>query len=225
MSIKVSDKGINNRMMFIKRLFFCYLLIGLGGCVYNDEPMPQIEDANSGRAALLSDAGKANYYGRGAPSDWLPPAYLEKRWAAIVIHHSGTRDGNVAVFDKWHKQGRHWEGVGYDFVIGNGTDSGDGEVEVTFRWRRQMVGAHCGGTANNWANEKAIGICIVGDFNKTAPTAKQMDSVIKLTRFLCKRYGISSNRVYGHNTTPGARPTECPGRRFPMGGLKSSLGF
>lgn len=197
--------------------------------MYNDEPMPRIEDANSGGAALLSDTGKANYYGRdvgrGIPSDWLPPTYLEKRWAAIVIHHSGTKDGNAAVFDKWHKQGRHWEGVGYDFVIGNGSDSGDGEVEVTFRWRRQMVGAHCGGTANNWANEKAIGICIVGDFNKTAPTAKQMDSAIKLTRFLCKRYGISSNRVYGHNTTPGARPTECPGRRFLMGGLKSPLGF
>jgi len=32
-----------------------------------------------------------------------------------------------------HKEKTHWAGIGYDFVIGNGTDSGDGEIEVTFR--------------------------------------------------------------------------------------------
>jgi len=205
------------------------LLFGLGGCVYNDEPMPKIVDDTGGRAALSSSAGKANYNGSrtgaGIVSDWLPPSYLEKKWTAIVIHHSGTRDGNATIFGKWHTQGRNWEGVGYDFVIGNGTDSGDGQIEVTFRWREQLVGAHCGGTPDNWANEKAVGICLVGDFNKTAPTANQIDSAIRLVRFLCQRYGIAGTRIYGHNTTPGARPTECPGRRFSMAQLKSSVGF
>ena len=93
---------------------------------------------------------------------------MEKKWTAIVIHHSGTKNGDTAIFDKWHRENNHWEGVGYDFVIGNGSNSGDGQVEVTYRWQKQVTGAHCGGTPGNWANKDGIGICLVGDFNQTA---------------------------------------------------------
>ena len=155
--------------------------------------------------------------------DWWPPANLEKKWIAVVIHHSGTRNGNTAIFDTWHREGRHWEGVGYDFVIGNGTDSGDGQVEATYRWREQKTGAHCGGTPGNWANKDAVGICLVGNFNQTTPTTRQMQSLAKLVRFLQKRYGIPKSRVYGHRTTPGARKTDCPGKNFSFTQLKSML--
>ena len=167
---------------------------------------------------------RENVY-KNIPRGWLPPSQVEKRWTAIVIHHSATENGNAAIFDKRHREENYWEGVGYDFVIGNGTDSGDGQVEVTFRWRRQIAGAHCGGTPGNWANEDAVGICLVGNFDYTVPTARQMQSLLKLIRFLQKRYGISKNRIYGHKTTPGARVTDCPGRMFPMGKLKSMLAF
>jgi hypothetical protein len=150
---------------------------------------------------------------------------LEKKWTAVVVHHSATENGNAAIFGKMHREQYHWEGVGYDFVIGNGADSGDGQVEVTFRWRKQIPGAHCGGTANNWANRDGVGICLVGDFNRTVPTARQMQSLLKLIRFLQKRYGIPRSRIYGHKTTPGARVTDCPGWKFPMGRLKSMLNF
>jgi len=173
-------------------------------------------------AVITAERTRESVY-RNIPRDWLPPSRVEKRWIAIVIHHSATESGNAAIFDKRHKEENYWEGVGYDFVIGNGTDSGDGEVEVTFRWRRQIAGAHCGGTPGNWANKDAVGICLVGNFNHTAPTARQMQSLLKLTRFLQKRYRISKTRIYSHKTTPGARVTECPGRRFPMARLKLML--
>ena len=35
------------------------------------------------------------------PAAWIPPRAREKRWKAIVIHHSGTRSGNAAIFDDW----------------------------------------------------------------------------------------------------------------------------
>jgi hypothetical protein len=159
------------------------------------------------------------------PRNWLPPSRVEKKWLAIVIHHSGTKNGSTAIFDKWHKKGNYWEGVGYDFVIGNGTDSGDGQIEVTYRWRNQIAGAHCGGTRGNWANRYAIGICLVGHFNHTAPTMQQMRSLAKLVRFLQNRYEIPKSRVYGHNTTPGARVTDCPGKNFSVARLKSMLEF
>ena len=219
--------------MFVRASIFCSCLFVLSGCVYNDEPMPKItydytQDSSSAKItqpSILKPTSTWKGINENISASWIPPLYLEKNWTAIVIHHSGTQGGNAAIFDKWHREGNHWEGVGYDFVIGNGTDSGDGQVEVTFRWRNQKTGAHCGGTPGNWANKDAVGICLVGNFNQTVPTMQQMQSLVNLIRFLQKRYGISRNSVYGHNTTPGANPTDCPGKNFPMVRLKSILDF
>jgi hypothetical protein len=132
------------------------------------------------------------------PSSWYPPKAVEKNWTAIIVHHSATDTGNMALFDREHKA-KGWDGVGYDFVIGNGSDSGDGEIEVTFRWRQQVTGAHCK-TPDNWANEYGIGICLVGNFENKRPTKRQMDALVKLTDFLQKRYRIPQSRIYGHET-------------------------
>jgi len=158
------------------------------------------------------------------PESWYPPAQVEKKWTAIIIHHSATETGNAAIFDRMHREENHWDGVGYDFVIGNGTNSGDGEVEVTFRWQQQIAGAHCGGTPNNWANIDAVGICLVGNFDYSVPTSKQMQSLTELIQFLQQRYKIPMNRIYGHRSTPGAHVTDCPGNMFPMARLKKMLG-
>jgi len=212
----------------LSRVFiFCSCLFVLGGCVSN-EPMPEIVHSPGSESRIIPPRvikpPQVRWSAdKNIPGNWLPPSQLEKKWAAVVVHHSATENGNAAIFDKWHREGKHWEGIGYDFVIGNGSDSGDGQVEVTFRWRKQIPGAHCGGTANNWANKDGIGICLVGDFNRTVPTARQMQSLLKLIRFLQRRYGIPTSRIYGHKTTPGARVTDCPGRKFPMGRLRAML--
>jgi hypothetical protein len=219
---EIKRRMISRVFVFFSCLFF------LGGCVSNDELMPEIVYDSGSKSVLpppkvvSPQRSQGNAYS-SIPRGWLPPSQLEKEWVAIVIHHSATETGNAAIFDKWHRERNHWEGVGYDFVIGNGTDSSDGQIEVTFRWRKQIPGAHCGGTANNWANVDGIGICLVGDFDNTVPTAQQMQSLLRLVRFLQKRYGIPKWRIYGHKATPGARVTDCPGRRFPMARLKSML--
>ncbi len=151
---------------------------------------------------------------------WAPPRHVEKSWDAIIIHHSATSYGNMVIIDKWHRD-NGWDGVGYDFVIGNGTDSRDGQVEVTYRWRGQLVGAHTK-TPNNWGNEDTIGICLVGDFTKSRHSWKQFDSLTKLVRFLQRRYRIPTSRIYGHKNCPGAHVTECPGN-FPVWAFKSQL--
>ena len=214
--------------MFRKVFIFCSCVIFLGGCVFDSEPMPEIVYGSGSKPIIIPpritkprpDMGSVY---KNIPRDWLPPSHLEKRWTAVVVHHSATEKGNAAIFHKIHIEQKHWDGVGYDFVIGNGTDSGDGQVEVTFRWRKQIPGAHCGGTANNWANRDGVGICLVGDFTYTVPTARQMESLVKLIRFLQKRYRIPKSRIYGHSSTPGAHITACPGKRFPMSRLKAML--
>ena len=220
-----------SRMLF-RAMIFCSSLLILGGCASNYDQMPEIIHSQRSEPRVVQLAPpkyvkpkpRQDTIHSDFPRDWLPPAQVEKKWRAIVIHHSATENGNAAIFDRTHREERHWEGVGYDFVIGNGIDSGDGEVEVTFRWRRQMAGAHCGGTPGNWANEDAVGICLVGNFNYRTPSERQMQSLSRLIRFLQKRYGISTNRIYGHCNTPGARVTDCPGRKFPMARLKMVLG-
>lgn len=217
----------------------CGFVIVLCGCV--SSPLPQVAgNPGSGEPWNIESkpvepepqpepepvkaAPKPKPIRSNIPVEWLPLSRKEKQWNAIVLHHSATETGNAAIFDRMHREEKRWAGVGYDFVIGNGTDSGDGEVEVTFRWQQQVTGAHCGGTPDNWANEYAVGICLVGNFNNTVPTTKQMQSLVKLVRFLQKRYGIRTSRIYGHCTTPGARVTDCPGRNFPLPRLKRILG-
>jgi N-acetyl-anhydromuramyl-L-alanine amidase AmpD len=216
--------------MLRKVFIFVVCVFILSGCMYKDEPMPEITNILKSEPEIVSPVVKQPVVStpevyQKIPRDWLPPRHIEKKWKAIVIHHSGTKNGNADIFDVAHRQGRHWEGVGYDFVIGNGTDSPDGEVEVTFRWREQKVGAHCGGTPDNWANKDAVGICLVGDFSMNIPTAAQMRSLVELVRFLQRRYSIPKSCIYGHKNTPGARVTECPGKAFPMAKLKSVLRY
>ena len=55
-------------------------------------------------------------------------------WKVVVLHHSASAVGGAERFDGWHRA-KGWDGVGYDFVIGNGTDTADGALETTFRWR------------------------------------------------------------------------------------------
>jgi len=213
--------------MLFRAVIFSLILFFFAGCIYEAEPMPQVMADRAG--AVMSQQARAKPansagIGKSFPKGWLPPAKLEHKWTAIIIHHSGTATGNAAIFDKWHREDNHWEGVGYDFVIGNGTDSGEGKVEVTFRWRYQMAGAHCGGTKGNWANKYAVGICLVGDFDEGRPSRRQAQSLVRLVRFLQGRYGIATSRIYGHNTTPGARVTNCPGMNFSIAKFRAMLG-
>src|SRR5207237_9561814 len=122
------------------------------------------------------------------PSAWaarVPP----RPWKYIVIHHSASPTGSMAVFDKEHRA-KGWDGVGYHFVIGNGTDSGDGQIEVTPRWPIQKWGAHAK-TIDNRFNEYGIGICLVGNFDVERPTPAQIKNVTRLTAYLMPTYHIA----------------------------------
>ena len=233
-----TTKRILTETLFSQQLFllfftFSTLFLFVSGCQSPQDSWPRIDyTALPSGSDNLPPIPKTSYTWvppevqppSDIPRSWLPPASATQRpWQAIIVHHSATETGNMALFDKEHKA-LGWDGVGYDFVIGNGSDSGDGQVEVTFRWKEQIQGAHCK-TPDNWANEYGIGICLVGNFNNTLPTQKQMQSLVKLTDFLQKRYRIPQSRIYGHGKFPGAHITDCPGKRFPMAKFKSMLNF
>jgi hypothetical protein len=154
-----------------------------------------------------------------APANWYPPV-RDNCWKVIVVHHSASETGGARAFDVAHRA-RGWDELGYHFVIGNGTDTPDGYVEVGPRWFKQKHGAHCK-TPDNFYNDYGIGICLVGNFDETSPSPKQMESLRKLVTFLMQRYQLSPGSIYGHGEVRGTA-TDCPGRYFPMVSLRYSL--
>ena len=163
------------------------------------------------------------YASRGYPRNWYPAGRaISRRWTRVVIHHSATTVGGAKRFDKDHRENRGWEELGYHFVIGNGTDTPDGFVEVGSRWNKQKHGAHCK-TADNYFNDHGIGVCLVGDFTKTRPTPRQLASLEQLVRFLTERCGISPSQVTSHGAVTGK--TECPGQNFQLAALRRAIAY
>ena len=103
----------------------------------------------------------------------------------LVVHHSATPSGNVETFRRYHVDERGYDDVAYHYVICNGNGGPDGEVQQGRPLEK--VGAHAYG-----ANAQSVGICLVGDFMKSRPTAKQWQSLIDLCRSLCRKFHTQS---------------------------------
>ncbi len=160
--------------------------------------------------------GGDKYLTRSVRKQIDEPSVRKGRWRYIVVHNSGTRQGNAKIFDYYHRRVRRMpNGMAYQFVIGNGNGSGNGKIEIGNRWRAQLAGGHC---ASDYLNNIAIGICLVGDFNRHNPTKAQLESLEELTNYLRKRVGRVDRQlavVKGHKEI-NPKPTDCPGRRFPL---------
>ena len=142
------------------------------------------------------------------------------KWRYIVIHHSATPNGSAKSMDAYHRWKRHMEnGLAYHFVIGNGQGMKDGEIAIGDRWKRQIKGGHLASTA---LNEKSIGICLVGNFNRSKPTPKQMASLHALVSYLNTRCRPGKDAVKTHRQI-NPKPTECPGKNFPTKTLLNNV--
>ncbi|NCF33612.1 MAG: LysM peptidoglycan-binding domain-containing protein, partial [Proteobacteria bacterium] len=103
------------------------------------------------------------------------------KWQRIVVHHSAIKYGNLKKYDADHRRRRMQNGLAYHFLIGNGIDSGDGEIEIGPRWHKQQLGGH---VKNHLINQTSIGICLIGNFEKTHPSKKQLAAFTQLMDWL-----------------------------------------
>lgn len=158
-----------------------------------------------------------NYLTRSVRGQIDRAPVLRERWRFIIVHNSGTRQGNARIFDYYHKHVRRMQnGLAYHFVIGNGTSSGDGEIEIGSRWTRQINGGH---VHSDYLNNISLGICLVGDFNRSQPTRAQLAASEELIRYLRARCGKVERHempVRPHREmNPPRWATDCPGDDFP----------
>lgn len=142
-------------------------------------------------------------------------------WQWIVIHHSGYRSGDTASIDASHVHDRKWDGIGYHFVVGNGSPMPRGRVDATWRWKAQQHGAHAGSGAQQSAyNRDGIGICLIGNYDEQTLDAVVERRLTELCAVLVERCpALSPSRIVGHRDVPG-KETACPGRAIDIGRLR-----
>jgi LysM repeat protein len=139
------------------------------------------------------------------------PKRYSYSWRTITLHHSATLKGGAQAFNRNHQE-RRMGGLFYHFVIGNGSATGDGALEVGWRWKRQVKA--------NRPND--IQICLVGDFNRQNVSEAQFSTMVQLIRVLQEDYGIPIQNIRRHEDIKG-KHTECPGRRFPFARVLGEL--
>lgn len=155
------------------------------------------------------------------PNDLFTPPKADRSWRYIVLHHSAHAEGSYAQIDQDHRKELGTSGCGYHFVIGNGTESPDGQIEVAQRWSDQKGGAHCRDAKLPDVNDYGIGICLVGNLDEADPTPKQIAAAQSLVAYLKDRYAIRPENVGTHNVL-AQNPTACPGKHFPSQAILDS---
>lgn len=143
------------------------------------------------------------------------------RWKYIVGHHSAIEQGNARAYDAAHRRRGMEHGLAYHFVIGNGRDSGDGEIEIGNRWLRQIHGGH---VRNRTYNEHGIGICLVGNFENRRPSERQLGSFTALVDWLRGAAPLGTRPAFTVHRWVDRNHTVCPGRHFPYAAFKKRYG-
>lgn len=134
------------------------------------------------------------------------------RWTSIYIHHSRTaaaRSGAPA-------QGA--VGFGDHFVITNGEGNVDGEIQLTQRWNLQQSADPAPGLAS--VDASCISICVIGDFDTTAPTPTQLRRLEHLTQVLQEHFRIPAGQVWLFDAPGSAAGV---GRFFPSSAFSGQL--
>jgi N-acetylmuramoyl-L-alanine amidase len=150
------------------------------------------------------------------------PRY-ERAIEKILVHHTGTPNG----LPDWSAQVRQiyefetshgYQDIAYHFLIDpNG-------VIYEGRWGREVPSGRTpdgtdghgtfvvGGHAINH-NERTLGIALIGDYTRVAPTPAMLASTVALLAWLCGRTGVDPLGVSTYFARSGAReplPDICP---------------
>lgn len=199
-----------------------------------------------GKTTVVSERPVERPGGGRSCSDLVPTFTLRSEWCPagncheminpsfagvthLIIHHSAgsnqSGDWPAVVRSIWdfHVNGRGWSDIGYNWLV-------DPQGRIYQGRSKDAVGAHfCGN------NTGTIGICMLGDFTKTAPQGEAIDALEQLLSWkLCENAIDPMAEVYHHSsgkmlpTVIGHRDgcaTACPGDFFypQLTGIRNTL--
>lgn len=129
----------------------------------------------------------------------------------IMIHHSLTADSktlSVEAIRRHHVEVNGWDDIGYHLLIEMVGDS----ARIVSGRNLLYQGAHCPAV-----NCTHLGLCIVGNFDKTVPLPEILEATSRACLGLMEFYpGIRHENVAFHSQYSSKT---CPGKLFPATGL------
>jgi hypothetical protein len=136
-------------------------------------------------------------------------AMIQKHWSYIMLHHSLTKDGETVSWQairRYHVQDMEWKDIGYHF----GLELINSDYEILVGRPIDAEGAHCW---QQGMNQKALGICFVGNFDIDSVPDEQWAKGVTLVRSLTRLLDIPISFVIGHRDYA---PKSCPGKLFDL---------
>ena len=127
------------------------------------------------------------------------------RWTGIVVHHSESTDTtrlDTRRIRDYHVDSKGWDDVGYHFLVEKVGPS----YEVIAGRPLDMSGAHARGS-----NTTHIGVCLVGNFNRSDPPRVRLKVAARHIKGLVKTLRIRRSAIRLHREV---NDTDCPGTRF-----------
>jgi hypothetical protein len=139
----------------------------------------------------------------------------------IILHHSGGTDGpvcNTSGIRKWHMgtppngpADGPYRDVAYHCLV----EQINGEYEAIIGRPWDWTGAHTLGQ-----NNRALGICLVGNFNMVSPPDAQLRVAARVVAMWCRMFTIPVTEIYRHSFF---NDTDCPGYYFDLDQFKSMV--
>ncbi|CAG2175483.1 unnamed protein product [Oppiella nova] len=127
----------------------------------------------------------------------------------VFIHHTETPDQchnetacveAVRSVQDFHMDGRHWNDIGYNYLIG-----GDDRIYEGRGW--YTVGAHTLGM-----NSRSVAISLIGNYESVAPPKQMLDLVQKWVECAVEKGVVSGlYQLHGHRDQTC---TSCPGQHL-----------
>ena len=200
-----ADKPAASRRRFYVSVSLITLLSGTSALLLALAPAPLKPDTSASLFALDVPRSMDVIFDTANP-------VTEGRWKYIYVHHSQTTSGNAATL------GTRPGGLADHFVIGNGAGCVDGEIQVGHRWAAQIPAGKTIPSASIRAD--CISICVVGDFNRSAPTPTQRLRLSQLVATLQGRLGIAGSAIH---LIQGTGTAADAGQYFPADSFRQQL--
>lgn len=144
------------------------------------------------------------------------PRFRKYNWSHIIIHHSFTKDQEVAEWQaikRYHRDHLGWDYVGYHF----GIEKIGKQYEILMGRPLNMNGAH---TKQDRMNYKGIGICVVGNFDAKKPPKAALESLAVVVNSMMMQFNIPKENVQTHNHYASYK--SCPGKKFDLDAFKDT---
>lgn len=124
---------------------------------------------------------------------------IHHTWRPTAAAYAGA--STIRSIQNYHMDTNGWSDIGYHFLIGTYPSSGDTKI---YQGRPEtVIGAHTGG-----ANTNNVGVNVIGDYTTEILHKNSYNTLIHLLAWLCVKYNISTNNIYGHCDF---NSTQCPG--------------